>query len=279
MTTDRRQTPDGTTLATETLPGEGNPVVVLHGFTGDRNSMRPMSERLAPAHEVLLVDLVGHGESTAPPSLEPYHMPAVVDQVLSLVADRAPGSVHLLGYSMGGRIVLSMAQRAPWFFASVTTLSATAGIEDPRDRADRHDLDLANADRLEEIGVAEFIDEWLDQDLFTPLRERLGPEGVVRAKASRSNADPRGLANSLRGTGTGAMTPVWGAVPALRCPVLAVAGALDAPYVAKARRLAEIAGDGHCVVVDGCGHALPMEDPAAVARPVAAFLEGWATEP
>ena len=82
MNTVLRATPDGTTLATERLPGDGPLVMVLHGFTGDRNSMRPFAHALTPAYEVLLVDLVGHGESDSPEHLEPYRMPSVVDQAL-----------------------------------------------------------------------------------------------------------------------------------------------------------------------------------------------------
>lgn len=279
MNATRTVTPDGTTLATEHLPGAGALVVVLHGFTGDRETMRALASELTPAHEVLLIDLVGHGESDSPTGLEPYRMPAVVDQVLSVLADRSPGSTHLLGYSMGGRVALSMARRAPWFFGSVITVSATAGIEDPVARAERHRLDLERADRLEAIGVTAFIDEWLDQDLFAPLRRRLGPEGVERAKLQRASADTHGLAQSLRGTGTGAMEPVWDAVSGFRCSVLALAGALDQAYVERAERLAATARDGRCVVVEECGHALPMEAPEASAQHVLRFLEHWQARP
>ena len=279
MTATRTVTPDGTALATERLAGPGPLVAILHGFTGDRDTMRPLADGLGPAHEVLLVDLVGHGRSDAPTGLEPYRMTSVVDQVLSLLSDRSPGSTHVLGYSMGGRVALSMARRAPWFFASVITLSATAGIEDPTERAERHREDLARADRLDTIGVEAFVDEWLDQDLFAPLRSRLGPDGVERAKANRAKADGHGLAQSLRGTGTGAMEPVWDAVPGFRCPLLALAGALDPPYVERARRLATTAADGHCVVLEECGHALPLEAPEATARHVLRYLEHWADSP
>jgi 2-succinyl-6-hydroxy-2,4-cyclohexadiene-1-carboxylate synthase len=236
--------------------------------------MRPFAGLLSARHEVVLPDIVGHGESDAPTLLEPYRMSSVVDQLLAIVGDRAPMSTHLVGYSMGGRIALSMAARAPWFFASVTTLSATGGLSDPGVRAERHEQDLRRADRLEETGIAAFIDEWLDQDLFAPLRAAIGAERLREMKLERSRASPIGLANSLRGTGTGAMPPVWDRLASLRCPLLAVCGALDPAYVDVAEQLSASAGNGSAITLPGLGHALPMENPDAVARAVLDFLEG-----
>ena len=83
-----------------------------------------------------------------------------------------------------------------------------------------------------------------------------------------------GLANSLRGTGQGSMPPVWDGLDGLRAPLLAVAGALDPSYVQLANRLARSAPTGRAVTIEGCGHALPMEDHESVARVVLEFLEG-----
>lgn len=272
MSRDRRVTPDGTALVTETRPGSGPLVVVLHGFTGDHTTMEPFADALSATHEVLLVDLIGHGDSDAPDRLEPYRMASVVDQVLSLVADRDPGTVHLAGYSMGGRIALSMAHRAPWFFASIAVMSATAGIADPVERAERQRRDQMLADRVEAIGVSRFVEEWLAADLFGPLRACLGARGLRAEIAARSTATAIGLANSLRGTGQGSMPPLWEGLGNVRSPLLALAGEGDPTYVQLAERLARSAHDGRVVTVARCGHALPMEKPARVAGLVLEFL-------
>ena len=159
---------DGTTLAVREVSGEGSLIVGLHGFTGSGEDLLPLLQAVRAGRPCIAVDVVGHGASDSPDHLESYSMAAVVDQVLSIVGPRQPSSVHLVGYSMGGRIALSMGARAPWYFSSITSLSATPGVEDPTKRAARHEADLALADHIESVGVDAFIDEWLDKDLFAP---------------------------------------------------------------------------------------------------------------
>ena len=269
---ERVATPDGTTLAVHRRPGSEALVVVLHGFTGSAAVMAPFIDALPPGLSVLAPDIVGHGESDAPDRLEPYTMASVVDQLLSLVAGRGPATVHLVGYSMGGRIALSMATRAPWFFASVTSISATAGLADAAQRAARHELDEDRAGEIERTGARDFLSAWFAMDLFAPLRNALGPAGVAAAIEQRSPASTLGWANSLRATGTGSMPPVWDRLSTIRAPVLALAGGLDPAYVQLAEELAAAAADGRAQVMPGLGHALPMEDPTATAAAVADFI-------
>ena len=267
-------TPDGTALAVRTIRGTGDPLVLLHGFTGDGTTMMELAEEARGDRSAVMIDLVGHGASAAPDRLEPYLMASVVDQVLSIVGTRPHGTVHLLGYSMGGRVALSMAARAPWYFASVISVSSTAGIEDPVERQARHDADQEMADHLLEIGLESFVPEWLDLPLFAPLMDRLDEDGRAATIRQRLASNPVGLANSLRGTGAGSMPPVWSSLASLRSPLLAIAGSLDERYVAIAERLAEVCPFGETATVDGAGHALPLENPHRVATLVRQFLEG-----
>ncbi len=269
----RHPTPDGTVLTVRTLPGKGNPLVLLHGFTGDGTTMQAIGEDARRGRPAVMIDLIGHGDSEAPSTIEPYRMPSVVDQVLSIVGSQPYGTVHLAGYSMGGRVALSMAARAPWYFASVTSISSTAGIEDPVDRQARYDADQARADHLESIGLDAFIDEWLALPMFKPLGAALTEPQREATVAQRLRNRTIGLANSLRATGTGSMPPVWDSLASLRSPLLAVAGALDGAYVDHASHLAEVCPFGTQATVADAGHALPLEDPSAVATLLGQFLE------
>ncbi|MGI9604648.1 MAG: alpha/beta fold hydrolase [Acidimicrobiales bacterium] len=272
--TERVGTPDGTVLAVHRIPGEGSPIVFLHGFTGDSSAMLDLARHSCDGRPALLVDLIGHGGSDAPENVEPYRMSSVVDQVLSIVGNEPPGTVHLVGYSMGGRVAVSMAARAPWYFRSLTILSSTAGLTEPDLRAARavHDGELA--DRIEQIGVESFVDEWLATPLFVHLAESLADEVYDAMRSQRLRSSAIGLANSLRGTGTGSMPPVWVSIGQLRCPVITLAGSLDERHVALARRLAELAQDGRSGTIEGVGHSLPLENPEESGAVIAAFLKG-----
>ncbi len=277
QTDERRVTADGTTLGVRNIGGEGNPIVALHGFTGNGPTMQPLIEAVRGGRPALLVDCIGHGASDAPTYLEPYSMNSVVDQMLSVIGQQPPGSVHLVGYSLGGRIALSMAARAPWYFASLTILSATPGLLDPTERAARYDADQALADRIDSFGVEAFCDWWLDMPMFTPMIAGLDDEQLAATRAQRNSSTAVGLANSLRGTGTGSMPPVWPRLNSLRSPLLTVAGALDATYVDIAERTADAAPFGRSALVPAAGHALHVENPDAVSRVVGDFLESCDT--
>ncbi len=276
MTLERLPTADGTVLAVRSLgPRDADEVVVvLHGFTGDGDSMRELGEALALTRRVLLVDVIGHGESDAPDHLEPYHMSSVVDQVLSIIGPVPVGTAHLLGYSMGGRIVLSMLARAPWFFGSGVVISGSPGIEDPSARAERQRVDAARADELTRHGLDAFLSDWVALPLFDHWRACVGPDGLARSIAMRQRGTAVGYANSLLGTGTGAMPPVWDRLGAIRSPLLFVAGELDVPYVETANEMAERSYRGEVAVVEDAGHVTHIENPGAVARVVVEFLEG-----
>ena len=75
-----------------------------------------------------------------------------------------------------------------------------------------------------------------------------------------------GLASSLRLAGTGTQEPLWDRLPALTMPVLLVAGALDAKFVAAAERMAGLIPHVTLAVVDGAGHTVHLERPDDVPR-------------
>ncbi len=264
--------PDGIKLAFRRLDGVGDLIVAIHGFSGDGLTMLALTEACRDGRPALLVDVVGHGQSDSPAHLEHYSMTSVVDQVLSVIGPHEPMTVHLLGYSMGGRIALAMAARAPWYFASITTLSATPGIEDPVERATRYDKDQERALELEAQGMTSFFDAWLDQPLFASYVASLSPAELQATKEQRTSGNVQGLSNSLRGTGTGSMAPVWNSLSSVRSPVLTIAGSLDERYVAIARRVSEACPLGESEVIDNAGHVVHHENLPAVATRVTSFL-------
>ena len=266
-------TADGTMLSLHEAPGDGPLIVALHGFTGAASTMLALLDSIRDGRPALAIDLVGHGESDSPSHLDSYSMASVVDQVLSVIGPHDPFTVHLVGYSMGGRVALSMAARAPWYFASITTLSATAGIKDPVDREARYHADFALASQIEEIGVEAFIAQWLQNPIFGPYIAGLDPEAFSHTQQTRNRNSETGLANSLRGTGTGSMPPVWDHLASLRSPLLSVAGSLDEAYVRIATEMAETAPFGRLSIIEDAGHVVHEEKFDDISSLLRSFLQ------
>jgi 2-succinyl-6-hydroxy-2,4-cyclohexadiene-1-carboxylate synthase len=231
-------------------------LVLLHGFTQTGASWRPVLAALGGRYKAIAPDLPGHGAFAARPASFP-----ACDAYLRALARRP---VVLAGYSMGGRIALHAALGAGAPVARLVLVSASPGLADPAERAVRKRSDDALAERIEAIGVDAFVREWAAQPLFAGL-----PRGVAeQAGADRRRNTAAGLAAALRGLGTGVMPSLWDRLPELTLPVTLVAGERDAKFLAIAERMAAALPAGRLVVAEGAGHAVPLEDPDAVAAAI-----------
>jgi 2-succinyl-6-hydroxy-2,4-cyclohexadiene-1-carboxylate synthase len=239
------------------VSGRGPRLVLVHGFTQNRNCWGPLLDDLLADHEVCRVDAPGHGRSC--------QIHAGLRTGARLIADQG-GEATYLGYSMGGRFVLHLALSLPGLVRGLVLIGATGGIDDPAARAARAAQDEAMAERLEQQGVERFVDAWLAQPLFAGL----GPDAQFRAERAENVVE--GLAGSLRLAGTGAQDPLWERLHGLAMPVLVMAGDADGKFSAEAARLGEAIGDNATVaLVPGAGHAAHLENPGAFA----AILRPW----
>ncbi len=83
--------------------GDGQPVLLLHGWGGSIASMERVAQRLAPAgFECHVLDLPGFGETEFPP--EPWDVPRYTKWVVAYLDAQKLDKVHLIGHSFGGRI-------------------------------------------------------------------------------------------------------------------------------------------------------------------------------
>ena len=102
----------GVSLAYD-VTGRGEPPMVLvHGWGGDRSYLAPQSEFFARGHAVLALDLRGHGESGQPtPGSGRYSVDVLADDVLAVAAAAGLDRPVLVGHSLGALIGLSGAAR------------------------------------------------------------------------------------------------------------------------------------------------------------------------
>jgi esterase len=100
------------TLHTTTYGEDGSPIVFCHGLFGQGRNWTGVAKALADDHRTVLVDLPHHGRS---PWSERFDYLEVADQVLDLLTDLFGGDddVTLVGHSMGGKVAMVAALRAP----------------------------------------------------------------------------------------------------------------------------------------------------------------------
>jgi 2-succinyl-6-hydroxy-2,4-cyclohexadiene-1-carboxylate synthase len=238
--------------------GRGERLVLAHGFTQNLGCWGPFGHDLAADHEVLAVDLPGHGAT------DPAHDDADVPTAGRLLAEAAGEAVYI-GYSLGGRIALHAALARPDQVLALVLIGATAGIDDPSARLVRRQDDDALAGQLLDLGLPAFLQRWLANPLFAELPPAAA--AVERRLANR----PEGLAASLRHAGTGTQEPVWDQLGRLEMPVLLLVGDDDAKFTSEGQRLVNALPRATLRSLPGT-HAVHLGQPTAAAAAIRRFL-------
>jgi pimeloyl-ACP methyl ester carboxylesterase len=159
--------------------GRGQPAIVLvHGWTNDRSIWGEHVHTLADTHQVVALDLAGHGGSGA--GRTEWTMDAFGEDVVAVADDLGLDQVVLVGFSMGGAIVLEAADRMPGRVVGVVFIDT---FHDP-DRAVTH----AEAAELE----AAMRENWGDTAFlrafaFAPD----APDSLVQQLQNRMPPQPR----------------------------------------------------------------------------------------
>ncbi|MBI4267121.1 MAG: 2-succinyl-6-hydroxy-2,4-cyclohexadiene-1-carboxylate synthase [Chloroflexi bacterium] len=251
--------------------GAGPAVVALHGFTGDASSWDSFSRAARHEYSVVSVDLPGHGASDAPVNPALYRAPHTVRELAELLDRLHLERVHWLGYSMGARIALAAAIRLGERTSSLVLESASPGLRAVEERQARMRNDEALANRIEKEGVEAFVDYWESLPLWAS-QARLPRAVRERLRTQRLKNSPAGLANSLRGTGTGAQPSLHDRLGELRVPVLLIAGEEDVKFSAAAREMHRAVPGSRLCIVPGSGHTVHLEQPDTFNRAVLDFL-------
>ena len=251
--------------------GTGPDVVLLHGFTGSAATMKELGSTL-DRHQ-LRIDLVGHGHSSAPASVDPYCMDAMVDQVATVIDEMVDGPVDLVGYSLGGRVALSMLVARSELVRKASLIGVSPGIRSASERADRVVADEALAATISNDGLATFVDSWMALPMWASLRSARTPEWWAQSRVQRLASSSIGLANSLRGAGTGAMPHLFDDLTDISVPVQLIVGELDEKFRATADLMHQALPDSIVSMIVGAGHAAHLESPGETSLAIVGFLQ------
>lgn len=248
--------------------GTGDPILILHGFTGDGASFIQHLPRLAHTHHLIAPDLLGHGATISPPHPDRYQMQHAIADLSALLTHLNITTCTVLGYSMGGRLALGFALSHPDKVTTLILESTSAGLATSSEREARMKSDEALANRILADGIEKFVDEWERLPLWDSQSDAL--KASLRARRLKNN--PLGLANSLRGMGTGAQPYFGDRLTALTMPVLLITGEKDAKFTAIGADMAQKIPHARLVVIPHVGHTVHLEAPEAYQDMIATFL-------
>ncbi len=87
--------------------GQGDPVLLLHGWGGSIESFNPVFEALAPSFDTVAIDFPGHGKSALPP--KPWRVGDFLDLTLKAMDALRLERPHIVAHSFGGRVTIRLA--------------------------------------------------------------------------------------------------------------------------------------------------------------------------
>jgi 2-succinyl-6-hydroxy-2,4-cyclohexadiene-1-carboxylate synthase len=254
------------------VSGEGSiPLVLLHGFTGDTSTWTPFYDAWGKNARLISPDIIGHGKTDSPNVLSRYQIESVAKDLKAILDHLDIKQVDLLGYSMGGRLALTFAILFPTQVRKLILESTSPGLETENERQLRRMKDAELAKFIKEQGIRSFVDYWEEIPLFQTMKcLPSASQQVIRNQ--RLNNSPTGLANSLLGMGTGSQPNWWGKLTELPCEVLLLTGEKDKKFCEISDKMMKELKISSWFVIEGCGHAIHVEEPEKFDTIVSDFL-------
>ena len=106
------------------LHGQGEPLLLLHGFTGSSGDWSPFVHDLAGEYQLVIPDLRGHGRSTNPSTEFTFRQCAL--DMFALLDHLGIDRFKAIGLSGGGNTLLHMATQQPGRVEAMVLVSATS---------------------------------------------------------------------------------------------------------------------------------------------------------
>lgn len=238
--------------------GKGEPLLLIHGFGGDKDHFTRVSAKLTRRYHVVIPDLPGFGESSRPDGAT-YSIDEQVDRLRALAHKLGLSRFHLGGNSMGGGIALAYAVKYPEEVESLWLLAPAAT---------RKSLDSELMRNLDEMGVNYLImrsrAEYDRTKAFVMSRNPWMPGSLDHVLAERAIADSElhnHIFQEIR------KDIVEDPPVQIEIPALLVWGKEDRVLnPGSADQLMSAMPNARLILMDGIGHIPMVEAPGQAAR-------------
>ena len=232
---------------------DGDVILLVHGYGGDRNSWLFLQEPLAAKYRVYALDLPGHGTSAK--DVGDGTLGVLADAVTGVLDALGAGRAHLVGHSMGGAVALAVAARDPGRIASLTLIAPTGFGAEINAGYLRGFADAQTRRELKPVAGQLFADEslvtrQLVDDLLAYKRLDGVDESLHTLLGTLLDDDAQ------RGDSAAALAALGDAIP-----VTVVWGRAD--RIIPAAQAESVTGAARHLI-DGAGHMPQMERPAEV---------------
>jgi pimeloyl-ACP methyl ester carboxylesterase len=238
--------PDGVQIHYDTT-GKGRPALVLvHCWTCDSTFWRDQVARLAKNHQVVTLDLAGHGRSGR--TRKDYTMEAFGQDVKAVADELKLDRMVLVGHSMGGAVILEAAKRLGGRVVGLVPIDTLVDVEQSSDPKETEAV-MAKMQADYKGQTTAFIRQYL----FAPTT----PPAVADRILTQTTTFPPEIAiSALRNNWNYKAAPAFDAV---KVPIVAVNGdRFPTNFDANRRHAPQF----DALIMKGVGHYPMLEDPA-----------------
>jgi len=236
--------------------GTGSPVVLVHGNTGSSTWWSQVMD--LSGYRVIAPDLPNFGRSGA---LKVADLDVYADHLAAFIAALKLETPVVVGHSLGGGVVMSMAARHPEIAKAIVLIDSAspAGLVTPEAHYPYLEMFKTNRDMMRQalaaVAPAMKNDQLLDS--LTDDAMKMAPLAFAGNARALERFNYVGRAGAFKG------------------PVLVIWGRKDAIITeAMARDTAAAYGNARLEILDGVGHSVMVEDPATFKRLALGFLKG-----
>ncbi len=256
---------NGHTISYLERPGKGETIVLIHGFTANKDNWIRFVRYIPKEYRVIAFDMPGHGDSDK--SVEQTYtidyMASNLDQAVNTLGI---SKFHLAGNSMGGWISIFYATRYPQKVISLCLVD-NAGLPSPQ----QSDLQLALSKGHNPFIITsrEEYDEFLKYVFY---KQPFAPWPIISVLSDRYIAS----SDFYRKVGNDFLTQstdIYPLLAGLNVPVLVIWGDKDRLlHVSTTEVLKKSLPNSEIVIMKDCGHAPMLERPQETAGYYVSFL-------
>ena len=241
------------TVVEVTGPGNGHPLLFLHGAGANLGMWHPQVSRLSDEYRCIAVDLPGHGIDRS----SRFTLEAAVEVVRGTIEDHARGSATVVGLSLGAYVGIAAAAAHPERVSGL--VSSGAGVEFQ--------------------GLTAWVNR--SQGLLFPLAgpflnrlaarslARIAPPGTGEAIDARGGLSMKGAGQALRDLAGRDFRSRLIRYPG---PVLALMGVRDKHNLEALPQMIEGVADVTVEVIEDGGHSCSLSQPDKFSDAIRRFV-------
>lgn len=235
-------------------PADGQPVILLHGWGCDHNTVKSISACLEDKLRVISIDLPGHGKTGEPK--EVWGTSDFADLIKKITGVLSIENPILIGHSFGGRTSISYASKYP---VSKMVLIDSAGIKPKRS--------------LKYYYKVYSYKLW-KKIVKSIMGEERGGKIIERMLQKKGSADYRNSSPKMRAIMSRCVNEdLRKIMPSITAPTLLIWGENDtATPIGDAKIMEKNIPDSGVVSFSGCGHYSFLDNPIGFRAVIREFL-------